>query len=407
MKKISAIFILVFITLGALHAQDENKKEIIGYYPNWQLYKRGRLCKPENVDYSKYTILNYSFFYPNEKGDMIATDDYADDILLTQSPTVVELAHTWGVKVMVSLGGWTLSETFPAIAADEAKRKHFAEECVRMLKTYKFDGIDIDWEYPGYTEHKGTADDKHNFTLMMKELRRAIDEYGEEINYKFLLTGAFGAARSHMDNIEWDEISKTLDYINLMTYDFNGPWSEEANHNSPLYAPEKGSPGSLDYAFKLITEEYGVPAEKVNLGVAFYGRSLVFPEGEAKLFGETHLKKQDMETYWALYDGSPLYYAVLDEKHNFEEHWDDVAKVPYLISKDGTIFCSYDNEKSVRMKGEYIMEKGAAGAIIWDATGDYVETSPGSGFVGSTPLADALAEALNHKPGPKIKKRWK
>lgn len=385
---------------------DPSRKEIIGYYPNWQLYKRSRLCKPMNIDYSKYTILNYSFFYPNDKGAILATDDYADEILLQESPSVVDLAHVWGVKVMVSLGGWTLSESFPTIAADSARRKFFAQECVRMLKQHKFDGIDIDWEYPGYADHKGTPEDKKNFTLMMRDIREAIDAYGDEIGYKFLLTGAFGAARSHMESIEWEHISEILDYINLMTYDFNGPWSEMAGHNSPLYSPEKGDPGSLDHAFQLITEDFGVPASKINLGVAFYGRSLVFPKGEAALFGTNHLKKQDTETYWALYEGSPSYYAILEDKHNFDEYWDDVAKVPYLISKDKSVFCSYDDEKAIRLKGEYIMEKDVAGAIIWDATNDYMETSPGSGIVGGTPLADALAEALNHKPLPKIKKRW-
>ena len=72
---------------------------------------------------------------------------------------------------MVSIGGWTLSDNFPTIAASASKRALFASECNRLLKFYKFDGIDIDWEYPGYAAHSGTTNDKQNFTLLMQQIK--------------------------------------------------------------------------------------------------------------------------------------------------------------------------------------------------------------------------------------------
>ena len=134
------------------------QKQIIGYYPSWKYYERNNLCKPANLKYDKLTIINYAFFAPDVDGNITGTDAWADTILLRgehdwnnggylANTSLIQLAHTNNVKVFVSIGGWTLSENFPGIAADQAKRKKFASECVRVIKTYGFDGIDIDWEY--------------------------------------------------------------------------------------------------------------------------------------------------------------------------------------------------------------------------------------------------------------------
>ncbi len=425
-KLLSALTLLIALgTLLPLHAQEGgNGKQIIGYYPSWQMYKRAGIMRPakDNIDYTRYTILNYSFFQCDTLGNLFGTDPWADSILLRgeidwgkstldnyvyfPNTSLIDRAHVWGVRVMVSIGGWTLSDAFPTVAADPERRARFAEECVRILKDYKFDGIDIDWEYPGYAEHSGTPDDKRNFTLLMKAIRKAIDEYGEEIDYQFYLTAAFGASENQMENIEWNNLVDVMDYFNMMTYDFNGTWSSEANHNSPLYSPEKGSPGSLDLTKKLITQKYKVPASKVNLGVAWYGRTLLGFDGPTELFGK-HEGKSDSVTF-TVNMGMPQYFNVLEHMdEGFVEKWDDVAKVPYLINEKKESFVSYDNEKSIRLKAEYVKDNDLAGVIIWDATGDYVEKKIGSGFLKGTPLCDVLVEVLEpDTKKKKIKKRW-
>ncbi|MFN3405039.1 MAG: glycoside hydrolase family 18 protein [Cytophagaceae bacterium] len=396
-------------------------RQIIGYYPSWQMYKRGGLVTPMTFRYDKYTILNYSFFQCDTLGNLFGTDFWADSILLrgkydwsTDPPSyipntnLIDWAHIYGVKVMVSIGGWTLSDNFPTVAADPKRRAHFAQECVRILKDYKFDGIDIDWEYPGYAEHKGTPDDKVNFTLLMKAIRDSIDAYGDKIKYSFLLTGAFGANESTMENIEWDKIKDIMDYINMMTYDFNGSWNEEANHNSPLYSPKSGGQGSLDLAFKLMTEKYDVPPHKLNMGVAYYGRTLLGKNKDERLdlFGTEHKAAPDSITFPEDI-GQPQYFNILYKMNKFEKRWDSIAQVPYLIGKNKNTFVSYDDEESVRLKAEYVVNKGAAGVIIWDCTGDIVETRPGSGRIKGTPLTDVLFDVLRPCKKKPIRKRYK
>ncbi len=424
MKKLTLIALAVLIAGVIQTVSAQNSKEIIGYFPSWQMYKRNGCVVPEVLDYSKYSILNYSFYCPDKEGNLQGTDAWADSILLKgkidwskpqpayfPNSSLVDYAHLYGVKVMVSIGGWTLSDNFPKIAADPKKRAHFAAECVKLLKEYQFDGIDIDWEYPGYDEHSGTKEDKNTYPLFMKAIRDSIDAYGAKLNYHFLLTAAFGANTPQMENIKWNEIT-FMDYYNMMTYDFNGTWSDDANHNSPLYNPAKGYKGSLDEAFRLMTQTYNVPAEKLNMGVAFYGRSLRGFDGEEPItvYRTGHHKKAD-DVVFAEWEGSPSYYNILEEikKHGYKEYWDDVAKVPYLVSEQEKSFVSYDNPKSIRMKADYIVEKKCAGAIIWDASCDYVEKKPGSSLISGTPLLDQLNESFygaTPPVRPRIKKRW-
>lgn len=66
------------------------------------------------------------------------------------------------------------------MAANAKARKNFADNCVKLIKEYNFDGIDLDWEYPGYADHSGTPDDTVNFNLLLDDVRAALDELGEE-----------------------------------------------------------------------------------------------------------------------------------------------------------------------------------------------------------------------------------
>jgi len=416
-KKIAVLFLFLFLPQLLFFTYSQEKcKEVIGYYPAWRMYTRAGATKPENLDYSKYTILNYSFFNMDSLGNLFGGDAWADSVLLRGeidwgkpqpayfiNTSLIDQAHVWGVKVMPSIGGWSYSENFSEIAAYPERRARFASQCVFLLKNFKFDGIDIDWEFPNYAEHKGQPRDTANFTLLMKAIRDSIDAYGRQINYKFLLTAAFGSNESQMVNIQWGKVKDILDYLNMMTYDFNGTWSDEANHNSPLYAPAKGSKECFDKCFKLLTERWKVPAEKINMGIGYYGRTFVCT-GKPELFAP-HTKKAD-DKIFAFDEGTPQYFNIVYNMDKFEKKWDDIAKVPYLVGIDNNTFVSYDDEESIKLKAEYVLNKNAAGVIIWDVTGDYVEKKPGSGKISSIPLSETVNSVFGSCHKRTIKKRW-
>ena len=227
-------------------------KTIIAYYASWQWYDRKSLSKPSNHDHSKVTRYNFAFFQINKEGDIWGTDGYADPIVLLgeddwsandASPKtcswgspggppacaarrpetgLIFQAHEAGVEVYPSIGGWTLSDDFPALAADPMARAKFANNCVELIKAYDFDGIDIDWEYPGYVDHMGTPEDTVNYSLFLSEIKAALDGLGQTTGRSYGLTAALPCGPNNIQNIQVDVVSGILDELNLMTYDFHG-----------------------------------------------------------------------------------------------------------------------------------------------------------------------------------------
>jgi chitinase len=421
MKSLKLFFFIAIYCFGnSVSSQTTmcHNKEIVGYYPNWQWYDRDKLVNPASINYEKYTILNYCFFDVDINGNILITDPWADKNLLlgpidwSVAPAGYDTEYDFGnpnyhlpnqkmsdycqengVTFLPSIGGWTLSNNFPSIAADPQKRQNFANSCVDLIQAFEFDGIDLDWEYPGYTPHNGTSADKENFTLLLQEIRTAIDAYGESINKDMLLTIAVGAAPDRMDDVEWDNVSSLVDIINVMSYDFFGAFSPSTNHNSPLYAPLEGDPTfNVHSTIERLVMDHEVPQEKITVGLAFYGRSsktITTPALHSPTTGQV-----DDITY-AEDEGSPLYYNILKQEHLFEKKWDNQAKVPYLLGKNGlNTFTSYDDTMSIRLKAEFIVDYDLRGAIIWEITGDYLETSSGSGIIGSTPLITQLNETF-------------
>ena len=101
------------------------------------------------------------------------------------------------------------------MARDQNKRKRFAASALSFIRRHNFDGLDLDWEYPG--KRGGSADDKKNFILLAKELKEAFSEH------KLLLSAAIGAGKATID-ISYDvpNMYKHLDFVNVMCYDFHG-----------------------------------------------------------------------------------------------------------------------------------------------------------------------------------------
>jgi chitinase len=399
MRNAIAVTCLGAMLAGGFIAQRPLAQEIVGYYPSWQWYDREHKVRPATLPYDKLTVINFAFFKPNADGSLSGTDAWADEQILKGEPdwntngykpntSLPDLAHQKGVKVMVSIGGWTLSDLFPAIAADAGLRANFADACVKAIVDFGFDGIDIDWEYPGFEEHKGTPADKVNFTLLLQAIRAKLDAHGKITGKTYLLSAAMPAAPVRVAEIEMAKVAGILDFMNVMTYDFFGAWDPVTGHNSPLYSQSQGEASfSLDAAYKLYHETYGVPAVKINVGVGFYGRSF---KGTA-LFGPH--QGPDASTF-SMDDGSPMYYNIVKAMAggSYQRFWDAKSQVPYAVDAARNSMVSYDDPESVKLKAAYVKEKKSRGVIIWEITGDVMED-------GSTPLLDAINTGFGGKLG--------
>lgn len=92
---------------------------------------------------------------------------------------------------------------------------------------------------------------------------------------QYLLTSALPAGKWALKNIDLGSASKVLDLINLMTYDFSGPWTNVSGHQSQLYSPKNthsdAAKVSGDSAVAYLVSQ-GVPSKKILLGIPAYGR---------------------------------------------------------------------------------------------------------------------------------------
>jgi chitinase len=104
------------------------------------------------------------------------------------------------------------------MAANETSRLNFARNCRDLIVEYDFDGIDIDWEYPGYADHGGTPGDTENFNLLLGDVRAALDDLGAETGRTYGLTAALPCGPSNVENVDVGAVSGYLSELNLMTY---------------------------------------------------------------------------------------------------------------------------------------------------------------------------------------------
>lgn len=360
--------------IATIFAAQEKPFKVVGYFPNWAMY-RSVPFYPKDINPKLVTHINYAFVKTDTAGNIILFDPWAD--IDHRTDWNVEKSY-WGnfrqltelkeknpqLKTLFSVGGWTLSEPFSQLAENPAARANFIRQSIEFADKYGFDGIDIDWEYPGFATHNGRPQDKENFTQLLKELHQATKAHQPPL----LVTIAAPAGPTHMQNMELGEIHEYLDWINLMTYDFHGPWGggedEVTNHNSPLYATGQGNPEfNVDAAVRGYLAQ-GVPKNKIVVGMPLYGRSYAnVPDTSDGLYS----------SYNGIGTGTTEEAGLRffnDIKQNLLSSyicsWDDQAKVPYLYNPATKQFISYDDEESLRLKANYVREHELGGAMVWE-----------------------------------------
>ncbi|WP_433901296.1 glycoside hydrolase family 18 protein [Sphingobacterium puteale] len=299
-------------------AFEKNKKVVIAYVTSWSSVI---------PDPTYLTHINYAFGHVNDSFDGVRIDNEAR----LQSIIALKKKHPH-LKVLLSIGGWG-SGRFSEMAADVVNREKFAADCARVVKVFKLDGIDIDWEYPTNPSAgiSATESDTENYTLLMRDIRKAIGR-------KKLLTLASVSSGQY---IAFDQIKNDVDFVNIMTYDSgNPPYHHASLHRSPL----SGRTTCAEAVKAHIAG--GMPAEKLVLGIPFYGRG----------------NKTDIKDF--------IDYKDLLNLQGFEQKWDDEAKAHYLVNAEGTLILTFETPKSISLKCDYVHEQGLLGAMYWEYAGD-------------------------------------
>lgn len=230
--------------------------------------------------------------------------------------------------------------SFSAIAANADYRKQFAEDCLAFIKKWGIDGVDMDWEFPGLSWSGAACDpanDVANFTLLMRQLR-------ETLGNNYLLTFAGYVMDKHpttggYEYIDIAAVMPYVDYVNIMTYDMDA---------APKYQSALSDPSSYWDCQRAVNAyiSAGAPLSKLLLGIPFYGRHA---------FSDKTINYKDIIN--------------LDKNVYKIDNWDTAANVPY-VTKNGQMYYSYDNAKSIAIKGAWIIGLGMKGMCYWDCSGD-------------------------------------
>jgi chitinase len=359
LRRAYAFLLCVLVcTLGLRTAQaDGDRYRIVGYVAGWST--------PAVIHPGKLTHLNFAFARITP-GGLVALADGGLEASLLRVVALRKISPR--LKVIVSIGGWE-ADGFSDAALTDASRAAFADSAVEFVRKYSLDGVDIDWEYPGQgvAGIKYRAEDRQNFTRLLRALREKLDAassvQGRTGGDRYTLSIA-SADREYFDHTEMDKLQVYLDWINVMSYDFFNSLTPTTGHHAGLYRAALASPTDRDADASV--EQHlaaGIPAEKLVLGVAFYGR------GFAGVRPVENGLNQPYARFEAAHDYSELAEKLIG-RQGFVRHWDDRAKAPFLWNSSSRTFISYDDPQSIGIKAQYVKAHHLGGMMFWELSED-------------------------------------
>lgn len=361
---------------------------VVGYYAGWSTYARDFQVSELPAD--RMTHVNYAFANV-QNGKCVLGDPWADVQKVfpgdTWDDSSANRAGNFGalrrlkaanpaLRTLISVGGWTWSGQFSDVAATAAGRAAFASSCVDFMVTHGFDGIDIDWEYPvggGLAGNANRPEDKANYTLLLAALRAELDARRVALarSEPFFLTIAAPAGPAIIDHLDPVGIAASVDWINVMSYDFHGAWENVTGHNAPLHqgTGDANVGWNVEAALRTYLDR-GVPSSKLVMGVPFYGRSW---QGVAA-GGASGLYQAATGAGPGTWENGVLDYADVAAHYVGQPGWaalrDATAGVPYLYNASTGVFVTYDDATSLRAKRALADDLGLGGVMVWEMSAD-------------------------------------
>ena len=365
----------------------DSDQRVIAYYAEWGIYDRD--YQPLDIPADQLTHVIYAFAQIKD-GEIAVYDSYAalekaypgdtwdQEVRGTFNQFRILKEENPDLNVLIAVGGWTLSGEFSNVALTEASREKFAASVVEFVTTYGFDGVDLDWEYPvagGMGSNTYRPEDTVNYTLLVQELREQFDAQSAIDGQTYEITIAAPAGYDKIENFELEKMSQYVDWFNVMTYDYHGLWENTTNHNAPLYASEDDPSYFRDkYVIDYTIQSYlsaGVSPDQLVLGVPLYGYGWqgVGSENYGLYQSSTGAAPGTWEA--GSYDYSHIVQLLEDYPESYSVHWDDEAGVPYVYSTaNGGMFITFENEQSVQLKIDYVMEHELGGMFFWELSAD-------------------------------------
>jgi chitinase len=359
---------------------------VIGYLAGWGVRTKG--TRIADLPGAELTHIIYAFARIADDGRLTLSDPCLDigDCDSTATPArqpadggnFAELRRLKTrfphLKLLMAVGGWSGSGKFSDVALTADSRATFTRSAVDLvIRRWPglFDGIDIDWEYPvrgGLATNVTRPEDRVNFTLLLQALRSELDRQGARDGRQYLLTIATIAGPAVFAQMELENVTAIVDWINVMTYDYHAG-SRIAHFNAPLYtATGDPTPG---FTIDSTVHRYlggGVPPAKLVVGVPFYGRAYggVGSTNDGLFQPAPGPIPEEWRTgtdYRALVRRKP-------DANGFTRVLHPEARVPFLYNAATGVWITYDDTASIAEKAAYVRARGLGGVMAWELGGD-------------------------------------
>ncbi|RFN52992.1 glycoside hydrolase family 18 protein [Fusarium flagelliforme] len=355
---------------GSGSSSGDVQKRVIGYYEAWNYKKKCIGMSMEDIPVNSLTHIYYSFAYITpDTYDIVPMDDAKDGKLSTD--TFTEFAglkrKNPSLKAIVALGGWTFNDNhtiyqpvFSDLVSNQAKRLRFIGKLETFMERYGFDGVDIDWEYPGAGDRGGHEDDGENLTKLFKSMRSSFD-FNFSGSHKEI---SFTAPTSYwyLQHFDLKASAKAVDYVNVMSYDLHGVWDAKNPIGSKVLSHSNIT--EIELALDLLWRNEVDPS-KVNMGLGFYGRSFQLADPSCHkpgcLFKGGGAKGPCTDS-----SGTLAYFEIMDiiRKNKLTPYHDEEAAVKY-ITWDDDQWVSFDDFDTFQQKIDFANGLGLGGVLIW------------------------------------------
>ncbi|HJF37149.1 MAG TPA: chitinase C-terminal domain-containing protein [Clostridium perfringens] len=414
-----------FKSTKAENSSELNRK-LVGYFPEWAYSSEAQgYFNATDLQWDSLTHIQYSFAMVDPSTNKITLSD--KHAAIEEDFSEFDLSHNWkkieldsslpykghfnvlqtmkkiypDVSLLISVGGWAGTRGFYTMIDTDNGINTFADSCVDFIRKYGFDGVDIDFEYPSSTSQSGNPDDfdlseprraklNERYNILIKTLREKIDMASKEDGKEYLLTAAVTASPWVLGGISDNTYAKYLDFLSIMSYDYHGGWNEYVEHLAGIYPNKEDRETAtqimptlcMDWAYRYYR---GVlPSEKILMGIPYYTRGWENVQGGTNgLHGSSKTPASGKYNIWGddlNNDGilepagaNPLWHVLnlIERDPNLKVYWDAISKVPYVWQNQEKVFLSFENEKSIDERLEYIKNKNLGGALIWVMNGDY------------------------------------
>lgn len=344
--------------------------KVVCYFTNWSWYRRGiGKYLPENVDTALCTHVIYAFTVLDSEKLTIKYHDPWADIDNKMLARVVDLKKkNPKLKVILGLGGWTDSagDKYSRLVNNPASRAKFIQHALQFINNYGFDGLDFDWEYPKCWQvdcKRGPDSDKQGFAAMLTELRAAFDSNTPRL----LLTAAVSPSKKVIDaGYDVPVLARTLDFVNVMTYDYHGSWEKKTGHVAPMYYFPGDEFDNFNSNFTLnYFMEMGVPREKIIMGMPMYGQTWTLADtNEHGLNSPTYGPGEAGQ--YSMQRGMIAYYEICSRLRG--DGW-SVVRDPHgrigPFAFKGNQWMSFDDMEMIHLKATFVRNHRLGGAMIW------------------------------------------